>query len=185
MIGPQAKAIESERLVLEPLTVAHADEMVHVLANPGLYEFIGGTPPTWAELHDRYTRQVAGPPPERHEGWLNWVLRQRTEQRLTGYVQATLAVPPSPAAPRTPADPPAPQASIAWVVGADWQGQGIASEAARALVTWLQDQGVDPVTASIHPGNAASIAVARRAGLGPTTARDGDEIVWSVRRGPR
>lgn len=162
--------IETERLVLEPLAVAHADEMVHVLADPGLYEFTGGTPPTLAELRDRYARQVAGPPPERGEGWLNWVLRQRSDQRLAGYVQATLA---------------APRASIAWVVGADWQGQGIATEAARALVTWLQDQGVDPVTASIHPGHAASIAVARRAGLQPTTARDGDEIVWSLRRGPR
>ena len=170
MTGLQVEAITTERLVLEPLAMAHAEEMFYVLADPGLYAFTGGAPPTLAELLDRYARQLAGPPPGKREVWLNWVLRQRADDRLAGYVQATLADG---------------GASIAWVVGAPWQGRGLATEAAQALVGWLQDHAVDPVTASIHPGHAASKGVARRAGLEPTAARDGDEIVWGVRGGPR
>ncbi|HEY1919516.1 MAG TPA: GNAT family N-acetyltransferase [Streptosporangiaceae bacterium] len=166
----QAEAITTERLVLEPLAMAHAEEMFRVLADPGLYAFTGGGPPTLAELLDRYARQLAGPPPGQHETWLNWVLRLRADDRLVGYVQATLADA---------------RTSIAWVVGAPWQGRGLAAEAAQALVGWLQEQGIDPITASIHPGHDASQAVARRAGLEPTAARDGDEIVWSVTGGPR
>jgi RimJ/RimL family protein N-acetyltransferase len=166
----QAETITTERLVLEPLAMAHAEEMFSVLADPGLYAFTGGAPPTLAELLDRYARQIAGPPPGKHVIWFNWVLRQRADDRLAGYVQATLADA---------------RVSIAWVVGAPWQRRGLAAEAAQALVSWLQDHEVGPVTASIHPGHTASQAVARRAGLEPTAARDGDEIVWSVRDGPR
>jgi RimJ/RimL family protein N-acetyltransferase len=59
-------------------------------------------------------------------------------------------------------------AEIAWVVGLPWQGQGIATEAARAVVLWLLGQGVQIITASIRPDHHASATVARRAGLTAT-----------------
>jgi RimJ/RimL family protein N-acetyltransferase len=59
-------------------------------------------------------------------------------------------------------------AEIAWAVGVPWQGQGIASEAARALVSWLERRGVAVITAHIHPDHHASATVATRAGLRPT-----------------
>jgi RimJ/RimL family protein N-acetyltransferase len=49
-------------------------------------------------------------------------------------------------------------AEIAWAVGVPWQGHGIASEAARALVGWLERRGVATITAHIPP----TIAPARR-----------------------
>jgi RimJ/RimL family protein N-acetyltransferase len=142
--------------------------MAQVLGAPELYAFTGGTPPTVQELRDRYQRQVAGPlPPGRTEGWLNWVIRQHEDQRPVGTVQATI----------TP-DPAGLRAAVAWVVGAQWQRHGIATEAALALVSWLNDHGVTTITAAIHPGHAASAAVARRVGLVPTAERADDEIVW-------
>ena len=41
-------------------------------------------------------------------------------------------------------------AEIAWVVGLPWQGQGIATEAARTVVAWLLGQGVQTITAWIR-----------------------------------
>jgi RimJ/RimL family protein N-acetyltransferase len=43
-----------------------------------------------------------------------------------------------------------PVAEVAWVVGISWQGQGIATEAARALISWLGHQSVHAVIAHIH-----------------------------------
>jgi RimJ/RimL family protein N-acetyltransferase len=59
-------------------------------------------------------------------------------------------------------------AELAWAVGVPWQGQGIASEAAQAVVAWLEARGVDTITAHINPEHQASIAVAARAGLQST-----------------
>ncbi|XUL88320.1 GNAT family N-acetyltransferase [Streptomyces galilaeus] len=70
-------------------------------------------------------------------------------------------------------------AEIAWVVGTPWQGQGVASEAARGLVSWLgRKPSVHQVVAHIHPDHGASAAVATAAGLTPTEQSHGDEIRW-------
>jgi hypothetical protein len=54
--------IQTDRLRLTPLTVQDADAMVDVLADPELYTFIGGQPPTLEELRERYAaNSSAGP----------------------------------------------------------------------------------------------------------------------------
>jgi RimJ/RimL family protein N-acetyltransferase len=156
--------IGTERLTLVPLTPGDADEMAGVLGDPHLHEFIGGDPPTLAELRDRYARLAAGPPPDQTEQWRNWIVRRRADGRAVGTVQATVT------------DGGA-AAEVAWVVGVAWQGQGIASEAAAALVAWLEASGVRTVTAHVHPAHHASAAVAARAGLRPTgTYHDGEQL---------
>ena len=60
MIVDPSKVVTAGQLLLCPLTVADAAEMVEVLADPTLYAFTGGEPPTLAELEQRYARQVAG-----------------------------------------------------------------------------------------------------------------------------
>jgi RimJ/RimL family protein N-acetyltransferase len=70
------------------------------------------------------------------------------------------------------------RAEIAWVVGLQWQGQGYATEAARALVGWLDTRGLQVIQAHIHPGHAASAAVARRAGLRPSGLVEDGEQLW-------
>lgn len=151
--------------------------MLPVLAAPELYTFIGGTPPTLAELGARYRQMVAGPPAGPSVGWLNWVLRTQAGQQLIGTVQATVWTEPV-----WPADSAELRASVAWVVGVAWQGCGYATEAAQALVGWLHGHGVANVTASIHPDNTASAAVARRAGLVPSSDIVDGEVVWVTGR---
>ncbi|MET8864160.1 GNAT family N-acetyltransferase [Nonomuraea sp. NPDC004580] len=155
-------AIETSRLTLVPLGPEHASEMAGVLADPALHAFTGGAPLSAVELRARYERLAAGPP-----GWRNWVLRLRAEDCLVGYVQATVEG-------RT--------AEVAWVVGTAWQGRGLATEAAVALVERLADE-VDTVIAHIHPDHAASQAVAAAAGLRATSRWQDGEVRWELPAG--
>lgn len=161
-----ARAIRTARLDLLPLRVEHAEEMAAVLSDPVLHTFIGGTPDTPQALRSRYRRITAGSP-DPAVSWLNWVIRLRDEDCLTGTVQATV----SPSGHGSLAE-------IAWVVGTPWQGRGIATEAARGLVDWLGQQPVQAVIAHIHPEHQASAAVATAAGLMPTDDWHDGEIRW-------
>jgi RimJ/RimL family protein N-acetyltransferase len=161
-----AQAIRTGRLDLLPLGVEHAEEMAAVLSDPALHTFIGGIPDSPRALRSRYRRLTAGSP-DPDITWLNWVIRLRDEDCLTGTVQATIS----------PSET-GPIAEIAWVVGTPWQGRGIATEAARGLVDWLGRQPVRAVIAHIHPEHQASAAVASAAGLTPTVERQDGEIRW-------
>jgi RimJ/RimL family protein N-acetyltransferase len=153
------------RVYLTPLAVADAEEMTGVLSGDELYTFIGGHPPTPVELRVAYARQVVSHAPDRRQEWRNWIIRRDGEGTAVGYVQATIV-------------DEGKRAEIAWVVGLKWQGQGYATAAARALVDWLASRGVAVIQANIHPGHAASAAVARHAGLLPTDQYDDGEQLW-------
>lgn len=158
--------IGTERLLLAPLRPEDADEMVEVLADPRLHEFIGGRPATLEELRERYALLAAGSG-RPDEVWRNWIVRRRADARPVGSVQATLV--------RRRGGW---TATIAWVTGAAWQRQGFASEAAIGLIGWLRRQRVHEVFAHIHPDHEASRRVAMRAGLEPTNAEVDGERVW-------
>ena len=158
-------SLQTARLDLVPLVPADAAEMVGVLADPSLYLFIGGQPPRRAELHDRYRRLAVGRSEDGSEAWHNWIVCLRPGRRAVGTVQATVSTA-------------RPEAEIAWVIGAPWQGNGYASEAALALVGWLEASGATSITALIHPDHGASEGVARRAGLLPTDLMRDGERVW-------
>ncbi len=115
-----APTLVTDRLVLTPLTVDDADEMTSVLADERMYAFTGGEPPTVEQLRFRYGRQVVGRSPTGDEWWLNWIVRLEPDGAV-GTVQATVAADGA-------------SADVAWQVGVPWQGRGVASEAATALV---------------------------------------------------
>ena len=158
--------IMTERLVLRPLRPEDADNMVDVLADERLHEFIGGRPANLDDLRDRYRRLAAGTS-EANEEWLNWIASRRSDAQPVGTVQATLTN-----------DQGRWTAQVAWVIGVAFQRQGFGSEAARALVEWLQRRGAATVVANIHPDHRASAVVAIRAGLLPTPEEVDGEQVW-------
>lgn len=162
-----AQPVYTGRITLVPLAAGHVDEMAAVLADPQLYTFTGGSPPTRQELRARYERWIAGSP-DPAVSWCNWVIQLRSPRCLAGMVQATIST----------ADKPV--AEVAWVVGTSWQGQGIATEAARALVAWLAQQSVRTVIAHINPRHQASAAVAAAAGLTPTGVLHAGEMRWRL-----
>jgi RimJ/RimL family protein N-acetyltransferase len=167
---PDPALLRRQRLDLEPLRMAHAEEMAAVLDDERLHVFTGGSPPTVADLRERYRHQVMGRSADGSQRWSNWILRRRQDGQVVGYVQAT-----------TTRESDGLAAEVAWVVGTAYQGHGYAGEAARAMVSWLRAQGVVTVLAHIHPAHEASERVARAAGLFPTgTVTDG-EVRWQSR----
>jgi RimJ/RimL family protein N-acetyltransferase len=157
--------LRTEQLDLVPLDVGAAAEMAVVLSAPQLYEFTGGEPPDVPTLRDRFARLAAGRSSDGEHLWHNWIVRIAADGNAIGTVQATVAA----------AEP---RAEIAWVIGIEWQRRGYASEAATALMAWLQLSGITTVIAHIHPDHVASAAVARRAGLHPTEDLEDGERVW-------
>lgn len=176
---PADRRLTTARLDLTPLQVSDAEEMADVLADPALYTVIGGEPPTVDTLSRRYALLTVGQSPDGQEQWLNWVVRLRGDHltgredagRAVGTVQATVSGGGA-------------CAEVAWVVATAWQHRGYAAEASQALVGWLRECGVDQVIAHIHPDHAASQAVARRAGLHPTTQVVDGEQRWAWLRAP-
>ncbi|REK91821.1 N-acetyltransferase [Streptomyces inhibens] len=186
MKAMETEAIPTARLTLLPLLVEHAEEMAEVLSDPDLHTFIGGAPSSPEALRSRYERLVAGSP-DPTVSWCNWVIQLRDQGHLAGTVQATVTA--------TADDHGSGYgdecghgcvAEIAWVVGTAWQRRGIASEAARGLVSWLGTQSVQAVIAHIHPDHHTSAAVATAAGLAPTSHRHEGETRWqrTMRRVP-
>jgi RimJ/RimL family protein N-acetyltransferase len=147
-----------------PLRAGDAEEMAAVLGDERLHEFIGGSPPTLAELQDRYAALAAGSP-DLNVIWLNWIVRRLADSQALGTVQATL-------------EDGGRRAHVAWVIGIDYQNQGFASEAAGAVVDWLRGQGISEIVAHIHPDHEASAIVATRAGLHPTDGYTDGERIW-------
>lgn len=179
--GAAEEPLCTSRLVLTPLRVEDATEMVGVLADPALYEFIGGSPPDLAVLRRRYEQMVVGSSPDGSQRWLNWIARLRDgagevqsdhhHRAAIGTVQATVMAGGQ-------------RAEIAWIIGTTWQGQGFAGEGVVAMADLLRTLGVVLLTAHIHPGHIASQAVARRAGLTPTQEFHDGEQRWSATMNP-
>jgi RimJ/RimL family protein N-acetyltransferase len=174
MPWPAADTVVSPRLLLDPLTVDAADEMVSVLSDPELYKYTGGQPPTLEQLREEYTTEVAGQSADDAQRWLNWVVRWRHSQEPVGYVQAMVEDLDGTRV-----------AEIAWVISAAHQRQGVATEASNAMIEWLCSFGVQRVAAHILPNHDASAAVARRLGLHRTDRWVDGEIRWESTLQPR
>jgi RimJ/RimL family protein N-acetyltransferase len=165
-------ALETERLMLEPLRVEHAEEMVDLLADRALYAFYADeASPTLAELRERYERQSRGRSSDGREEWHNWILRLRTTGDAVGFVQATVT-----------GDDSARTVELAWVVGSAYQRHGLAGEAGAAVLTAMGRPGTT-VIAHIAPGHVASASVARRLGLHPTDQQHEGETRWELPAG--
>ena len=150
---------------LRPLSVQDAEVMSRVLADPSLYEFTGGEPPSVAELERRYTIQARGYSSDGSEEWINLVVMRLPDEQPIGYVQATVPKNGEPA-------------EIAWVIGRPWQGHGFATRAAQLLVERLAGSGVNDLVAHIHPDHLASQSIATKLGMAPTAVELDGEIRW-------
>ncbi len=71
-------------------------------------------------------------------------------------------------------------ADAAWLVTPSAQHGGIATEAAKAMLTWLRDQQVAGVSALIHPDHHASARVAQRLGFVSTPDMVDGESLWEL-----
>ena len=149
------RTVRTERLVLEPQTAAHAEEMFAVLSDPAMYEYENAAPRSLEWLRERFTKLETRRSADGAEHWLNWVIRIPTSE-LIGYVQATVH--------------PDGRAAIAYVLAARFWGHGLAQAAVHAMVPALkEDYGVRRLSAVFKRGNHRSQRLLERLGFSPAT----------------
>lgn len=141
--------IETERLILRPVSLEDLDEVVRLHEDPEVARFMGtpdrewlvewvaGNEREWAELGygrmailDRASGSFLG-----RSGLKRWPQFEETE--------------------------------VGWALQPGARGRGVATEAARAVLEWSEQFELPYVTAMIRPDNAPSIAVAERLGMSP------------------
>ena len=170
--------LRSPRLVLEPLTAAHADALFEGMRDPSLYPFIPQEPPASVEaLRTRYRRLEARVSPDGREQWLNWAVRHG--EAHVGLVEVTVT---------------GDKASLAYFVLATWQRRGIAREACAAVLTELWRRTPVPfVEATVDDRNEASLGLLaslgfveerRVTGADFFKGRSSDEVVLRLPRPP-
>ena len=151
------RTIACERVVLEPQVAAHADEMFVVLGDPALYEYENEAPPSVDWLRERFARLESRRSADGAQRWLNWVVRLRAAG-LIGYVQATVF--------------PTGRAAIAYVLGSEYWGRGLAGEACQAMIAELAEHyEVVTVYAIFKRRNVRSARLLERLGFAPTSAQ--------------
>ena len=145
--------LHTQRLTLEPLTEAHADELLEPLADPRLYVHVPQDPPvSLAALRERFVFLGARRSPVGDQLWLNWVMRDKHDGQARGRVQATVTT--------------GARAWIAYEVFPEHWGRGFATEACRRMIEWLIDTlGVQQFAAEVDSLNSASLRLLERLGF--------------------
>lgn len=150
----EVKSLHTERLLLEPVRVAHATEMFPLLCDARIYEHLDFKPPaTLKEREERYRRQEAGVSPDGTERWHNWIVRSAADGgACAGFVQATLHT-------ETTGD-------FGYIFGPAFWGRGIAFEAcASALEALWTDARLAGLFATVDRQNARSLMLLTRLGF--------------------
>jgi RimJ/RimL family protein N-acetyltransferase len=173
MVVPVDEVIRTARLDLRPVTPAMIEALLR--GEAALLERLAGAgfprpleaPPLFAQhapVFRHQMRVVSG----RGVGWRFWFLVEREAARVVGVAGLPGAVIGG-------------AARIGYSIYPDAQEHGFATEAVRDLVDWLLVQpGVTQVQATIAPENAASLEVARKAGMrevGTSWDEDGELLV--------
>lgn len=141
---------------LEPLRLAHLDELADVLLHPAVYQHIGGTVPSMADFKRDLQVAIEGPPPgSANEVWLNWLVRDEAGMRVLGHVQAVAHDG---------------LVEIALRLRPDYWGQGLAQDALARTHILLEGR-FDPleVWATTTPANRRCQALLERCGYVSTT----------------
>ncbi len=141
--------IITARLALEPIGIAHADELHALLADPDLHRFTDSGPPTLDEICLRCARWETGRSPDGREQWWNWAGRARDDQGLVGHFQLGVI---------------GGVATLGYTVARARQRRGFAREALAAVLARLPVD-VRLIEASIDPANVASIGLIEGLGL--------------------
>ena len=147
------RALLTDRFILEPLTVGHADLLYQELLDYRSYRYIPDLPPKDLEsLKERYSKLQMRGSPDGLYVWLNWAIKSRRDSRYFGYVQATIS---------KDGD-----TSIGYLVFPKYWRSGVAKESVGAVIHELFKQlGVTSISASIERENVPSIRLVNSLGF--------------------
>jgi RimJ/RimL family protein N-acetyltransferase len=158
-----APVLRTPRLLLRPLAAGDVPAMFAYASEPGFFQYVSDVP---AEVRDAYQPRHA----EAHlaellelvqRGYPNWGIVPEGTARPVGAIRL-----------KPSAEDGTPE--LGYGLASAWRGQGLATEAAQAVVAWAAHHGPPghPLVARCDPRNLASAAILRRVGFKPW-GRDG------------
>lgn len=160
---------ETDRLLIEDISPAHAGEMFNGLQDSRAYKFIPDDPPRhFTALRERYRKLSANKiSPDGREEWLNWVLRLKEGGSLIGFIQATINVGDR-------------ESLVAYQLFPAFWGKGYAQESLEWLVQELfHNRGVNVLVALIDTRNTNSIRLVEKIGFTiEKIIKDADYFKW-------
>jgi RimJ/RimL family protein N-acetyltransferase len=147
--------LETDRLVLRQFTMADADNLVMLDADPDVMRYItGGVPTSRAEIEDEVLPAFLGYY-QRYEGFGFWAAIAKATGEFLGWFHFR---------PRPDADPG--EVELGYRLRKSAWGQGYATEGSRALIRkGFTEHGVQRVVAEAMVVNQASWRVMEKAGL--------------------
>ncbi len=159
--------LTSERLVLEPLLGAHADDLFDGMQQPAVYEWISGPPPSSrVRLRDHWARNESRLAPDGSEAWLAWGVRLpegpwigKCDTNVDGAGVAT---------------------NVGYLLFPAFWGQGYASEVVGAIVGRFDRCGVKRMRATVTVGNTASERVLQKNGFLRTRILAANDVIRGV-----
>jgi [ribosomal protein S5]-alanine N-acetyltransferase len=135
--------LETERLILEPLQVAHAEKLYAGLSYATLYKFILNDPLSLAELTEKYHRILRGPRDNNIELWRNWAVCLQDSSDYIGMIETSIF--------------PSDYAYLAYFMFASHYRQGYAHEACAAVLKHVRKTyNIKRVVAEMDVRNTAS-----------------------------
>jgi RimJ/RimL family protein N-acetyltransferase len=141
--------LTTPRLRLRPLEPADAGPLHEVYSHPLVEAWIG--PHTEQRVAEEIEYQRAG---QAERGWSVWAVERRDDDRFLGDCGLQ------------PLEHKGPEVELGYDLHPDVWGQGLATEAASAVVeAALGPLGITTVVAVVKPANAASRRVLEKAGL--------------------
>lgn len=160
--------LTTDRLVLEPLTAAHADVFYAPLQDDEIYTWISMDRPQAIDvMRERWGQLESRLAPSGEAAWLNWAVRLDTGGHI-GRIDAevtTVGV----------------ATNLGYVFFPAFWGRGYASEAVNAVVDHLIRLGVSELRATVTVGNHASGRVLEKAGFVRTGILPENDTIRGVR----
>lgn len=143
---------ETQRLILHPRSMDDFEACLAMDRAPGVVDFIAG-PWDDPDRHRAFIRERINQ--DYQDGLGYWSIFAKTDPaKFIGWILLI------------PEDGTGPEIEIGWRLHPDYWGQGMAFEAARAVLDHgLDHLGLPRIVAAINPGNGASRKLAERLGM--------------------
>jgi RimJ/RimL family protein N-acetyltransferase len=152
----EAPQVETERLLLRAWRKDDFRPYHALLQHPDVHRHFGPEPMGLEECWRRLTASVGG---WQFNGFGTWAAERKSDGKLVANVGIFTAW--------RGLDPEfGEEPEMGWIFAAETHGQGLASEACRAVVDWVEaNLAPTPLWAIIAPANAASIKLADKLGF--------------------
>ncbi len=152
----EAPRIETERLVLRPWQKADRRPYHELLQHPEVHRHFGPQPMGMEECWRRLMAAVGG---WQLNGFGGWAVERKADGKLIGMTALFTAW--RDLQPEFGEDP-----EMGWIFAAETHGQGMASEACKAVLGWAEASlAPTPIWAIIAPANAPSLKLADKLGF--------------------